>query len=97
VLGARRSALSSCCCCEWAVLIARLLLAPLPLTSSNYPKPKFAPAMRQEYALERSLDAMQAEWGGVVLATNPWRATGTSVLRGTDEIQQLLDDQVGVG
>jgi hypothetical protein len=37
---------------------------------------------------------MQAEWSGVALESVPWRATGTGVLRGTDEIQQLLDDQV---
>jgi hypothetical protein len=51
----------------------------------------------QEFALERTLDKMQAEWAGVALGAAPWRATGTSVLRGTDDIQQLLDDQVGPG
>lgn len=45
--------------------------------------------------MERALDKMQAEWGGAALTAAPWRATGTSVLRGTDDIQQLLDDQVG--
>lgn len=50
----------------------------------------------QEYALERTLDKMQAEWSGVVLSAAPWRATGTTVLRGTDDIQQLLDDQVNI-
>lgn len=31
---------------------------------------------------------------GVCFETAPWRATGSSILRGVDDIQQLLDDQV---
>ena len=48
----------------------------------------------QEYALERSLDAMQAAWGGARLSAAPWRATGTCTLRGAEEVQALLDEQV---
>jgi dynein heavy chain len=47
----------------------------------------------QEYSLERTLDKMQGEWVGVSFDTMAWRATGTSVLRGLDDIQMLLDDQ----
>jgi hypothetical protein len=31
---------------------------------------------------------------GVCFDSAPWRATGSSILRGVDNIQQLLDDQV---
>jgi len=47
----------------------------------------------QEYSLERTLDKMQGEWVGVSFDTMAWRNTGTSVLRGLDDIQMLLDDQ----
>lgn len=63
------------------------------LTPRNPPHTNIPHA--QEYTLERSLDAMQAAWAGVKLGAAAWRATGTSTLRGTDEVQQLLDDQVG--
>ncbi|KAK9829119.1 hypothetical protein WJX72_004004 [[Myrmecia] bisecta] len=48
----------------------------------------------KEYSLERTLDKMQADWNGVVFDCMDWRATGTSILRGLDDIQTLLDDQI---
>uniref|UniRef100_A0A383V949 AAA+ ATPase domain-containing protein n=1 Tax=Tetradesmus obliquus TaxID=3088 RepID=A0A383V949_TETOB len=48
----------------------------------------------KEFSLERTLDKMQADWAGVCFDSAPWRATGSSILRGVDDIQQLLDDQV---
>ncbi|KAF6265404.1 dynein heavy chain 6 [Scenedesmus sp. NREL 46B-D3] len=48
----------------------------------------------KEFSLERTLDKMQSDWAGVVFDSAPWRATGSSILRGVDDIQQLLDDQV---
>lgn len=40
------------------------------------------------------LRAMQADWTGVCFDTMDWRATGTFILRGLDDIQTLLDDQI---
>jgi dynein heavy chain len=52
------------------------------------------PPALQEHSLERTLDKMQGEWVGVSFEPMPWRATSTSVLRGVDDIQMLLDDQI---
>ncbi|KAL0050690.1 hypothetical protein WJX82_005287 [Trebouxia sp. C0006] len=48
----------------------------------------------REYSLERALDKMQGDWTGVAFDTLEWRATGTYILRGLDDIQTLLDDQI---
>ncbi|KAA6419936.1 MAG: dynein heavy chain axonemal [Trebouxia sp. A1-2] len=48
----------------------------------------------REYSLERALDKMQGDWAGVAFDTLEWRATGTCILRGLDDIQTLLDDQI---
>lgn len=37
---------------------------------------------------------MQSDWAGVHFDSMPWRSSGSSILRGVDDIQQLLDDQV---
>jgi dynein heavy chain len=47
----------------------------------------------KEFSLERALDKMQGDWGGVVLEAMDWRSTGTTILRGLDDVQMLLDDQ----
>jgi len=48
----------------------------------------------KEHALEKLLDKMQSDWVGVKFEFAEWKATGTTILRGTDEIQQVLDDQL---
>ncbi|KDO23984.1 hypothetical protein SPRG_10681 [Saprolegnia parasitica CBS 223.65] len=48
----------------------------------------------KEYSLEQALDKMEHEWEGVEFHTKPYRTTGTSILFGTDEMQQLLDDHM---
>lgn len=48
----------------------------------------------QEFSLEHTLDKMQAEWAGVCFETLPWRATGCTILRAVDDIQQVGDLQV---
>ena len=48
----------------------------------------------KEYAIEQALDKMEGEWKGVDLEIVEYRETGTYVLKGFDEIQQLLDDHI---
>ncbi|EFJ49499.1 flagellar inner dynein arm heavy chain 11 [Volvox carteri f. nagariensis] len=48
----------------------------------------------REMALERSLDRMVAEWGGVKFEVVPWKNTGASVGSSVEEAQVLLDDHV---
>ncbi|KUF90356.1 Dynein heavy chain 7 [Phytophthora nicotianae] len=48
----------------------------------------------KEYSLEKALDKMETEWVGVNFSTKEYRSTGTSILCSTDEIQQIIDDQI---
>lgn len=45
-------------------------------------------------SLERSLDRMVTEWGGVKFEVVAWKNTGGSILKGAvvEEVQMLLDD-----
>jgi dynein heavy chain len=49
---------------------------------------------RQEYQIEKVLDAMEAEWAPIQLQTKAYRSTGTYVLSSVEDIQQLLDDHL---
>jgi dynein heavy chain len=48
----------------------------------------------KEYGIETALDKMEAAWSDVNLDLSEYKATGTFVLRGVDEIFQLLDDHI---
>jgi dynein heavy chain, axonemal len=48
----------------------------------------------KEYAIEQAMDKMQGEWQGVQLDIQPYRESGTFVLKGFDVVQQLLDDHI---
>ena len=48
----------------------------------------------KEHALEKSLDKMQNDWMGVKFEFAEWKNTGTTILRGIDDLQMLLDDQL---
>ncbi|MCO5581018.1 hypothetical protein L7F22_034894 [Adiantum nelumboides] len=48
----------------------------------------------KEYSFERTLDKMAAEWNGVVFVVLSYKDSGTFILGGVDDIQQILDDQL---
>jgi hypothetical protein len=48
----------------------------------------------KEYGIETALDKMEAAWADVNLDLSDYKATGTYVLKGVDEIFQLLDDHI---
>ncbi|RLN83016.1 hypothetical protein BBO99_00002484 [Phytophthora kernoviae] len=48
----------------------------------------------KEFSLEKALDKMETEWVGINFSTKEYRSTGTSILCSTDEIQQIIDDQI---
>jgi dynein heavy chain, axonemal len=48
----------------------------------------------KEYAIESALDKMDRDWAPAVFDIAPYRETGSYVLRGADDIQQMLDDNI---
>lgn len=48
----------------------------------------------KEYGLQLAMDKMEAEWTEMIFDTKEYRTSGTRILSGIDEIQQLLDDQI---
>jgi len=48
----------------------------------------------KEYQLELQLDKMNKEWKSVLLEIEPYKATGTYILKGAEEIMTLLDEQI---
>eukprot|EP00762_Andalucia_godoyi_P002130 ANDGO_02526.mRNA.1 Dynein-1-beta heavy chain len=48
----------------------------------------------KEYNIERALDKMEDEWKPVEFEVLPYKETGTYVIRGSDEIGQMLDDHI---
>jgi dynein heavy chain len=48
----------------------------------------------KEYGLQLAMEKMETEWKNMNFETKEYRTTGTRILTGIDEIQQLLDDQI---
>ncbi|KAK9828903.1 hypothetical protein WJX72_002692 [[Myrmecia] bisecta] len=48
----------------------------------------------KEFSLEKALDKMQADWGGVQFRVVEYKDTQTYIIGGTDDIQAILDDQI---
>lgn len=48
----------------------------------------------KEYSLEKVLEKMRNDWGGIEFRITPYKDTGTFIMGGIDEIQALLDDHI---
>ncbi|XP_056631499.1 dynein axonemal heavy chain 1-like [Diorhabda sublineata] len=48
----------------------------------------------KEYSIEQTLEKMMSEWENNKLELTPYKTTGTYIMKVSDEIQQLLDDQI---
>ena len=55
---------------------------------------KVAERAMKEYAIEKSLDDMEAGWDGQEFEVMPYRNTGSSVIKISEEMNTLLDDQI---
>ncbi|KAG9394461.1 dynein light chain binding [Carpediemonas membranifera] len=48
----------------------------------------------KEFSIEEALDKMQGEWKNIQLDLHAYGETGSFVLKGSDDIQQVLDDHI---
>ena len=55
---------------------------------------KIGESAAKEYQIEKALDKMEAEWEDMSLQLHPYRETGTAVLKGVDDINTILDEQI---
>ena len=55
---------------------------------------KISESAAKEYQIEQALDKMEREWEGVNLQISPYRETGTGVIKGVDDINVVLDEQI---
>jgi dynein heavy chain len=55
---------------------------------------KIGESAAKEYQIEHALDKMESEWEGMVLDVHSYRETGTYVLKGVDDINTVLDEQI---
>ncbi|CAH0560322.1 unnamed protein product [Brassicogethes aeneus] len=53
-----------------------------------------AEAAGKEYAIEQTLAKMKTEWTTLEMDLQPYKETGTCILKIADEIQQLMDDHI---
>ncbi|XP_060531534.1 dynein axonemal heavy chain 1-like [Cylas formicarius] len=55
---------------------------------------EIAEVASKEYAIEQTLDKMMLEWQNNLLEISPYKATGTYIMKVSEEIQQMLDDHI---
>ena len=55
---------------------------------------KIGESAAKEYQIEQALDKMEREWEELNLQIHPYRETGTGVLKGVDDINVILDEQI---
>lgn len=55
---------------------------------------KIGESAAKEYQIEKALDKMESEWEEMNLILHAYRETGTAVLKGIDDINTVLDEQI---
>ena len=55
---------------------------------------KIGESAAKEYQIEQALDKMEKEWENINLNIHSYRETGTGVLKGVDDINVVLDEQI---
>jgi dynein heavy chain len=55
---------------------------------------KVSEAAAKEYQIQSALDSMEGQWDGFDLDIIPYKETGTSILKGIDEIFAVLDEHI---
>jgi len=55
---------------------------------------KISESAAKEYQIEQALDKMYHDWDPVTLQIVGYKDTGTSILKGVDDIQAILDEQI---
>jgi len=55
---------------------------------------KIGESAAKEYQIEKALDKMEKEWEDMNLLLHSYRETGTAVLKGVDDINTILDEQI---
>eukprot|EP00755_Sulcionema_specki_P029075 Sspe_Gene.17654::Locus_6284_Transcript_1_1_Confidence_1.000_Length_4893::g.17654::m.17654/K10408/DNAH; dynein heavy chain, axonemal len=55
---------------------------------------KVSEVAMKEFQIEEQLNAMKREWEQLKFTITPYKDTGTFVMKGSDEIQQMLDEHI---
>ena len=55
---------------------------------------KVGESAAKEYQIEQALDKMEKEWESIDLQIAPYKETGTGVLKGIDDLNTVLDEQI---
>eukprot|EP00606_Chrysophyceae_sp_TOSAG23-5_P000662 GSChrysophyteH2.ASY1.ANO1.84.1 assembled CDS len=55
---------------------------------------KIGESAAKEYQIEQALDKMEKEWENMYIMIHAYRDTGTGVLKGVDDINVILDEQI---
>jgi len=69
-------------------------LVDLGLLKSMGDVEKVAEKAGKEFGIETALDKMTKAWESVMLIIEPYRDTGTAILKGVDEYMSLLDEHI---
>jgi dynein heavy chain len=55
---------------------------------------KIGESAAKEYQIEQALDKMEKEWENMMLSIHSYRETGTGIIKGVDDINVILDEQI---